>query len=600
MLLGWQSLAAHIARRDDVAADTSEQALRFITDQTPAADRLFVEAVAAETRRDPATAEERYRARAERRPDDSLAMMQLAAFQDRANHNTDAIASYLAVLARDARLARPNVELCRMYNRLNEFAKAKEFAQKALAAYQAIGARNGEGQSLFCLADALRGGSDTDREVASGHAERATQIFTDLGAQYNLARGYNYQALIAGLRGRRVDAAKYGEQALAAARRAGNTVLQPLVLMNLGVTVEALGDRVRAAEYYQQSSAAYERLGDQARAAQNQANGGALRIVFGPNPDEGLREIQNALAVARTLGDKDFESFCLKEIATYFLNAGRIGEADRSFNQMLAVARERDLADKIAAANIGRARVRITSGDYATARDLLVEVLRRPSGATNTLEANVHLARVDVRLGQFDAARDDLVRAKGAVEGADTSVLPLLHLVAGELEYEQGHLPVARTEWQQAAALWTDDAPDQASVEARAHLGLLDVLNGDTAGRLKLQVSLEHAHGMGLFPLEAFCRVLLARIAVNERKFEEGLTALKPIPPDSEQRALGAELRAHVHYLRMQAFDGQGDRANADLERQAARQSLDALRSSLPAQYRSPFTRRPEIQRIIG
>jgi hypothetical protein len=94
--------------------------------------------------------------------------------------------------------------------------------------------------------------------------------------------------------------------------------------------------------------------------------------------------------------------------------------------------------------------------------------------------------------------------------------------------------------------------------------------------------------------------VLLARIAVNERKFEEGLTALKPIPPDSEQRALGAELRAHVHYLRMQAFDGQGDRANADLERQAARQSLDALRSSLPAQYRSPFTRRPEIQRIIG
>src|SRR5262249_12844071 len=142
MLLAWRSLAAHITRRDDVAAESADQALRLLTDETSAADRLFVEAVAAETRRDAATAEQRYRARAGRHADDAAAMMQLAAFQDRTNRNADAVASYLAVLTRDARLARPNVELCRMYNRLNEFGKAREFAQKALSAYQAIGARN--------------------------------------------------------------------------------------------------------------------------------------------------------------------------------------------------------------------------------------------------------------------------------------------------------------------------------------------------------------------------------------------------------------------------------------------------------------------------
>jgi hypothetical protein len=161
-------------------------------------------------------------------------------------------------------------------------------------------------------------------------------------------------------------------------------------------------------------------------------------------------------------------------------------------------------------------------------------------------------------------------------------------------------LPVARTEWQQAAALWTDEAPDQATVEARAYLGLLDVLSGDRAGRMKLQMSLDHAHGMGHSPLEAFCRVQLARIALSERKFEDGLAALRAIPTDSDERTIGAELRAHVHYWQMQALDGQGDRAGAQRERQAARQSLDSLRSSLPAQYRSPFSRRPDIQKIIG
>ena len=42
-----------------------------------------------------------------------------------------------------------------MYNRLNEFAKAREFAQKAVSTYQAIGSRNGEGQAGFVPAPRL-------------------------------------------------------------------------------------------------------------------------------------------------------------------------------------------------------------------------------------------------------------------------------------------------------------------------------------------------------------------------------------------------------------------------------------------------------------
>ena len=47
-------------------------------------------------------------------------------------------------------------------------------------------------------------------------------------------------------------------------------------------------------------------------AAQQQANSAALRIEYGDQPEEGLRDMQNALAVFEKLGDKNFEAFGLR------------------------------------------------------------------------------------------------------------------------------------------------------------------------------------------------------------------------------------------------------------------------------------------------
>jgi len=603
MLLAWRALLARVSRRDDIAAESADRATRLLTDQTSAADRMYIQAVAADARRDAATAETLYRARVDRHPDDTAAIMQLAAFQDRENHNSDAVGSYLAAVTGDGHLARPNVELCRMYNRLNEIPKAKEYAEKALAAYRALGARNGEGQALFCLADALKVGSDTDREQARRYAESATEIFQALDAPYNLARAYNYQALIAGMQNRRADSARLGETALAIAKESGNLVLQPLLLMNLGVTYEALGDRPRAADYYLQSSKLYEALGDQARAAENQSNRGALLIQFSATPEEGLRNVQNALAVSRTLGNKTFEVFCLNMIASHYLNVGRHADAERTFNQALAVARERELKDAIfgtSAIQIKHASAKILIGDYTGARELLSNVLRTAGTANDDLEAVILMAQVDAHVGDFDAARAGVRRAAPRLESGERALTPLLHLVAGEGEYEAGRYQDARKWFTQAADLWNDDLPDVASVKARAYLGLLDALDGRLQGRRALETSLAHAHKVGRLPLEAFCRVLLARIDVTERKFDDALRMLQPIPPDDAERTIGAELRAQVHYWQMQALTGRGDNAKAQVEVQAARRAIETLRSSLSTSYRTTFTNRPDIRRIVG
>ena len=124
-------------RLDDEAADAGEEAARRLTDQTPRRDRLFVEAVSAEARQDVPAAEARYRELMAAFPDEPGWVMELAAFQDRvatANATSQAIGSYLDALRLDNRLARADLELCRLNGpaRQNEPVSARDHGTRAL------------------------------------------------------------------------------------------------------------------------------------------------------------------------------------------------------------------------------------------------------------------------------------------------------------------------------------------------------------------------------------------------------------------------------------------------------------------------------------
>ena len=75
-----------------------------------------------------------------------------------------------------------------------------------------------------------------NRREAMEDAHAALDIIRALGQQYNVARAYNYVAMAADAQGNLQEAATLFEQALAAARNAGNMVLEPLMLMDLGAT----------------------------------------------------------------------------------------------------------------------------------------------------------------------------------------------------------------------------------------------------------------------------------------------------------------------------------------------------------------------------
>ncbi|MGH9254837.1 MAG: protein kinase domain-containing protein [Vicinamibacterales bacterium] len=596
----WQSRTARVMRLDREMTEAGEAASRLMTARTDPIDRLFVEAVAAEARNDAETAEARYRTLAAAADDDPAGILELAAFQDRLGQRPEAIAAFHDALTLDAGLPRAHLELCRLYNP-SELANAREHGQRALNAYRDLGSRAGEGQALWCLADILRFGTAGDVAEARRDADTALAIFQELEYPYNLSRAFNYVALAASAQGRVTEAANLWEASLDAARKVRNQALQPLALMNLGVMHVRLGQRARAVDLYQQSALGFESLGQQQRAAEIRANAAAIRIENGDDPEQGLRDVQNALLVSRTFGNRNFEVLAAKLTAASYRYAGRHADAVRELNRALNLAKERDLRDEVASLTIDIGRSRFDLGEYEDARRLFIDGTMTASGTDQTL-ARIWLGQTLARLGSFDRARDELMRAETDIAGsADPELAPLLETAMGTVAYESGLLGDARDRFSRAAAFWTDTLPDPASVEARAYLGLVEASERRTdRGRELVVASLEQARKMRRLSLEVLCRVFLARIDLARNKADEAFRALADVPPDDQSRTIGSELRAHVHYWRGQALAARGDHPGAQTEHETARALVGQIRSALTDVDRARFVARPDIRRIIS
>jgi tetratricopeptide (TPR) repeat protein len=595
----WHSRALRMMRSDEESTQAADLALRTLTEDTPTQDRLLVEAIASEAR-NAMTAESRYRALVDRDRDDVNAMMELAAFFDRQGRNDEAVEAYTGALTIDAHAYTADIELCRMYNRLGQSLMARERAARARTTFQNLRAPSYEAHALMCLADSLRSGGASELREARQAATGALSLFEQLGAVYNIPRAFNYLATIAGLQRNRGEALAFGEQALAAARSGSNIVIQPLVLMNLGVTSSAIGDHGRAAEYYQESYTRYRALGDQARAAEIQANRGALLIDFGPNPADGLREVENALEVVTEQRNNDFEAFCLEVIARYYRAAGLRSQAESYLNRARSIARQFGFQDKVASADIQSGRVALEAADYTPALDRLGEGLQASADVGLRAEGLIHLSRVRARIGDFDGARSELAKVPGALEGRDFHLLPILHFAQGELAFEMNRLADAKASFEEAASASGGDLPDPVSVEAAAYVGLLDALAGQRAGRRAIESCRDYALMMGRKPLEARCRVFLARLLVEAGSYRDALTTLGAIPEDDTRFTIGAELRAQVHYWRKRAFIGLHDFEAAEMEGRSALQLIETTRRSVPEEFRSAFDSRPEIRRTLS
>jgi tetratricopeptide (TPR) repeat protein len=595
----WRSRVAMLMRHDDEAAAAADESLRLPAATLARPERLFVEAVASEARREYVAAEARYSELTTRYADEPQWLNELGAFFDRRLRTADAVAAYIQATDIDARLARPRLELCRMYNRLSDMPAAINQASMALSTYTVLGHDVGQALTLLCMADALRVGTDEQRIEARVHAEAASAKLRESKASYNLARAQYYVSMIAGMQGQPQNAILIGEEALTGARREGNAVLEPLVLMNLGVSNARMRRHAPALDYYRQSSRMFEALGDDLRAAQNYLNAGVLIIENGGNLEDGRRDVQNALAVVTKAGDKTFEVSCRHALASYFSHRARPVDAERELNRAIALAGERAVHEIVPSLTIDLAMTHAERGAYAAALRHLDEAIGDGTGPDSP-RARIRRAEILTRLGEFARARADLDRAAmDLLAQGNAALRPLLHLRRGELAYESGGTDEARAAFREASALWTDDMPDVSSVEARAWTGLLDELSAPSrGGRAALAESLEQAQRMGRLPLETRVRVLLAEADAAGGRFGDALRTLGAIPDDGPL-AISPELRAQALYWRGVALVASGEPSGmARLDEAAG--LIERVRTSVPAPYRASFVARRAVQPIAA
>jgi serine/threonine protein kinase len=599
LVQAWLSRSALMMRADTDATEAGRRAQELLTVSTPDIDRRFVESVAAESRGDLTAAEAALTALARAFPDDARWMGELAALDDRRAESRagweSAVRRYHGVLAIDGGLIRPQLELCRLYNRLQDATNAKKWGDQALQAYTTIGWRGGQALARFCLVDALRQGDDADLQRAQQHAQAALQLIEQAKLAYNLPRAHYYVGLVAGEQGRLADAITSWEQATTLAERAGNVILRPLVFNNLGVAYEGQARASVAAEAYRYSADGYEQLGDQRRAAQQQFNSAALRIRFGEDVSAAVKDVENALAVLRRVGDVQFQVNCLELMGDYHRLVGRFAVADRELTEALSLARQHDLRPRVARVTLALARLRFDQSRYADARAALKDV-RVDQAPRLARETAIALARVETRLGNYAGAQALFAGLGDARSSDGQQLLAFIDEARGELAYESDRLMDARTYFERAAARWTDQFVDPAAVEARAYLGLLDALAGriDTA-RTRLRSSLDRARAMEHVRLEALTRVFFAQTYLLAREPELALQLLAEAPEDAR---LGAEIRASLRYWRAQSLVALQRDGGAELT--DARRLVDELRSTLPPETRDSFTARREVRLILG
>jgi tetratricopeptide (TPR) repeat protein len=597
--VAWRSRVSRLVRKDVEAIQFARQALSLVSEKTPATERVFVQAVAAESNRDLGAAEALYRSLVDSHPDDPAFLIELAAFQDRRGANDEGIKTYLRALELKGRRFRPHVELCRLYIRLNNPTAARQHGETALTSFRTLGAAGAEAQAQFCLTESLRRGDDSERAEALTSAEAALRALQTLNYRDNLARAHNYVALAMEAQGRLDEAAKSWTESLAIARET-NSLLATNVLMNLGATNEKLGHRSLAIDFLRQSAQGFEGLGDEDRAAQNQFNFGAILIEYGGGWKEGLENVRSALAVFEEYRDVNFQVAAKQVIATYNRYAGRRQSAERELSQALAIAQKVDLDYEIATTQIRRAEVLIDDGEYESARKLLVNVLGQAS-FRDGIEAQIVMARALLKLGDFNAAAGAIEAARSQLGNRrDAGLLPALHAVSGELAYETRNLADARRHFRASIDFLTEDLEDPDAAFARAYMGLLDATQAHSDMALEsIGRTLETAKRMGYLSLEARCRMYRARVLLSQGRLDQALNELQLVPADDADRGIDRELRAQAHYWTSEVLKARGDAEDASENRAAARKLVEALAAKVPEAMRDAFRSRPDIEIIL-
>ena len=436
----------------------------------------------------------------------------------------------------------------RAYRLLGDFDPAREDFELAAALARAEGDVREEWQALLDLGF-LWASRDYTRAGECFHA--ALALARTLDDPVALAQSLNRIGNWHGNLERPREALALHQEALAIFRSSGDTVGVAETLDLLGITTIFLGDLQAAAAYLDEALAGLRTRDDR----EGLATTLTMRLATGPNfemvtvvpaaddPQSLLAIGTQALAMARSAGQRSGEAFALFGLAMSWGVLGRYAEALPAAREALGIAREIEHAQWLAGAGFALGNLLLDLLLPAAARPVLEQALTQAlaTGSINWIRlTSASLAVACLRCGDTERAATVLDEALGAEAAMQTVSQRLVWSARAELELRRGAAGTALTiverllasaparmrdadvpflAWQRAEALARLQRPDEALValyeaeEGASRLGLRPLLWRIQAARGHLFVG----QGRRRAAMAAFAaaRVLIDAVAVD-------------------------------------------------------------------------------------
>ena len=288
----------------------------------------------------------------------------------------------------------------------SEFQAALQSLQQALEIYQAIGAHEGEFETLFYIAGTYFALGQSQQAIES--SQQSLAIAREIGYSEGEISNISLLSLIYESLGQYQKAFEVYQQALEVARETGNRQGESLALSNLGSAYESLGQYQQSLESYQQALAIADEIDDRQSEGNILSNLGWIYNYL-EESQQAIDFSQQALAIAREIGDQRLEAKAMGNLGDAYLTLGQSQEAIDFYQQRLAVIRE--VGDRQAETNVLRSLgiAYESLGDYQQAIDFHQQSLDIDRAINNRLGEAValdHLGNVSESLGQSQQAID--------------------------------------------------------------------------------------------------------------------------------------------------------------------------------------------------
>lgn len=373
----------------------------------PKLDALYLDAITAIARQDSAKAVEVYKQIVKEVSENEKAfvLVDLGRAYENNNDVKNAIQSYKDASARNPQYATAYLHLGILYGQQGDLDSALQSFKQAESLYQALGNAEGRVEVFF-----QRGTLFNKRNKlleAKGELEQALTLAKANDNKSQTIKTLLQLCSLAFDAGETARSTEYAQQAVELAQRSGMENLSTRGLVDLGNSFLIRGKQVEAEKYLGQALEAAGRSKakrNEARARFAMAN---LRLQQN-KPDEVVQYLEPALAFYQQGGYRSETFSCLALLARVDLQKGDYPAADKSQEQLLALAQELNDQALIALAHAERGSALAREEKFTEALNHLNQAyaVYSSQGIQRSMGYNLD-SRGDIisRLGRFDEAR---------------------------------------------------------------------------------------------------------------------------------------------------------------------------------------------------